>query len=251
MSESKDALNAIRGPGIGDPDEILQKRYPVSKGREFDLPTGMSEAAMIGDTWMRGKAASGEKVSAEVENEYKYVVCGEKVRNHLISNRVSTGMGLVQQGYLILEEDRMVRIRRSTYLVGEYGTGCSTSKWRLEMKLGLPGSQSLEFGVNIDPAIYDKLLPHARNVINKDRYFVRDGSGLTYEIDCFWNKGQNYLWLAEIEMDEGMIAPVHPEWFADAILYTVEKGDPRFANQNLASVVVVRRLLREIGLTPY
>jgi CYTH domain-containing protein len=125
----------------------------------------------------------------------------------------------IRQGYLSLDIDRIVRVREAG------------SKSFLTIKGRAAGASRFEWEKEISNADFTALIPLAiGSVIEKIRYIVPGGAGLSWEIDVF--SGENAgLVVAEIELPrEDYPLPKLPPWIGEELTL-----DPRYANSALVT----------------
>ena len=122
-----------------------------------------------------------------------------------------------RQGYLMNNEDRVVRVR----IAGEQGF--------ITIKGALKGISKLEYEYEIPKSdaeeMLDKFKPEGTEKI---RYRIPEDSGLVWEVDEFLGENQGLI-VAEIELSSEEQVFLHPEWLAEEVTY-----DERYSNANLA-----------------
>jgi adenylate cyclase len=144
------------------------------------------------------------------ETERKFLVKGEF--RHLAVRKKS-----VTQGYLSVDQERIVRIRISddrSYLSIKSSsgqTGFSRSEWEYEIPL-TDAASILEI------CLKDK--------ISKTRYYVPYGRH-TYEVDEFHGKNEGLV-IAEIELTDENEPYEKPDWLGEEVT-----GRPEYYNSNL------------------
>ncbi len=142
-------------------------------------------------------------------------------RKFLVSEmpRAESGSTAIEQGYLALDEDTEVRLRRAgdeLFLTAKGGHG----EVREEVE------------VSIDPPSFEALWPlTAGRRVRKVRHYVPLGHGLRAEVDVY-EGGLDGLRTVEVEFDsaEASRAFAPPPWFGSELT-----GDRRYANQTLAT----------------
>lgn len=139
--------------------------------------------------------------------------------------RAESAAATIEQGYLALDDRGEVRLRR---IDGEL---------LLTAKRG-HGEVREEVEVSIHPKAFEALWPlTAGRRVRKVRHFVPLGEGLRAEIDVY-EGDLTGLRTAEIEFDSlaeaDAFAP--PPWLGEELT-----GDPRYANQTLATVGIPRK----------
>jgi adenylate cyclase len=126
----------------------------------------------------------------------------------------------IEQGYLAVEEDVEVRLRRAgdeLFLTAKGGHG----EVREEVE------------VSIEPRSFEALWPlTAGRRVRKVRHYVPLGHGLRAEVDVY-EAGLDGLRTAEVEFDSPAASRAFtpPPWFGKELT-----GDRRYANQALATV---------------
>ena len=133
--------------------------------------------------------------------------------------RAESGRAAIEQGYLALDQDTEVRLRRAgdeLFLTAKGGHG----EVREEVE------------VSIDPPSFEALWPlTAGRRVRKVRHYVPLAHGLRAEVDVY-EDGLDGLRTAEVEFDSPQAARdfTPPPWFGRELT-----GDRRYANQTLAT----------------
>jgi CYTH domain-containing protein/CHAD domain-containing protein len=134
--------------------------------------------------------------------------------------RAESAKTTIEQGYLALDEETEVRLRR---IGGEL---------LLTAKSG-HGEVREEVEVPIEPGAFEELWPlTAGRRVRKVRHYVPLGEGLRAEVDVY-DGALDGLRTAEIEFDSTAAADdfTPPPWLGEELT-----GDERYANQSLATV---------------
>jgi CYTH domain-containing protein/CHAD domain-containing protein len=134
--------------------------------------------------------------------------------------RAESGWSAIEQGYLALDEDSEVRLRRAG------------DELFLTAKTG-HGEVREEAEVPIEPGAFESLWPlTAGRRLRKVRHYVPLGEGLRAEIDVYEGELEG-LRTAEIEFGSRAAADRFrpPPWLGEELT-----GDSRYANQSLATV---------------
>ncbi|HEY4279806.1 MAG TPA: CYTH domain-containing protein [Conexibacter sp.] len=124
----------------------------------------------------------------------------------------------IEQGYLALDDDVEVRVRRRA------------GKATLTVKAG-SGRDRVEEEIAIEPERFEALWPlTARRRIVKQRHLLPAPSGLTYEVDVYEDELAGLV-VAELEFPDSAAADAFegPDWLGREIT-----DDPRWKNQALA-----------------
>ena len=124
----------------------------------------------------------------------------------------------IQQGFLSLDRDRVVRVR----LKGDQGyltiKGRAQGLRRAEYEYAIPADEARE------------MLEHlvTGSVIHKRRHRIAAGD-LVWEVDEFLGDNAGLI-VAEIEVDRDDREFARPDWIAENV-----SDDPRYFNSNLAT----------------
>jgi CYTH domain-containing protein len=142
------------------------------------------------------------------EIERKFLVIGDDFRK-------SVKCGLIKQGYLCNETDRVVRVRlyynKGFITIKGKTVGMSRLEWEYEIPLD-DANEMIKLCVG--------------TIIEKKRYEV-DFMGNKWEVDEFHGENEGLV-VAEIELaDENCIIAI-PEWIGREVT-----DDPRYLNANL------------------
>ncbi|HEY0280569.1 MAG TPA: CHAD domain-containing protein [Solirubrobacterales bacterium] len=133
--------------------------------------------------------------------------------------RSESGSAAIEQGYLALDQDTEVRLRRAG------------DELLLTAKRG-HGEVREEVEVSIDPRSFEALWPLTAGMrVRKVRHYVPLAGGLRAEVDVY-EGGLDGLRTAEVEFDsaEASRAFTPPPWFGRELT-----GDQRYANRTLAT----------------
>jgi CYTH domain-containing protein/CHAD domain-containing protein len=133
--------------------------------------------------------------------------------------RAESGQTVIEQGYLALDENAEVRLRRAG------------DELLLTAKVG-HGEVREEVEVPIEPRAFESLWPlTAGRRIHKVRHYVPLAGELRAEVDIY---GGELDWLRTAEVEFGSREEADrftpPPWLGDELT-----GDPRYANQSLAT----------------
>lgn len=122
-----------------------------------------------------------------------------------------------RQGYLSTVKERTVRVRSEG------------PRAVLTIKGVTAGATRLEFEYEIPLADANRMLDDLceRPLIDKTRYRIDAGRGLTWEVDEFHGDNQGLV-VAEIELPSEDAAFERPSWVGDEV-----SADPRYFNANL------------------
>jgi len=128
----------------------------------------------------------------------------------------------ITQGYLVATPDKTVRIRR----IGDEG--------KLTVKGPKSGAanEEFEYDIPLDDALKMLEMCGMQNTLDKDRYEIPAGNGLTWEVDIFKGRHQG-LMIAEIEVPNVDASFDKPEWLVGVDI----TEDKRFANAVLIGVL--------------
>ena len=122
-----------------------------------------------------------------------------------------------RQGYLLNEQDTVIRIR----IAGDQGyitiKGAASGISRLEFEYAIPKSEAEEMLAHFKP-----------EGTNKTRYRIPAGGNLTWEVDEFHEANQGLV-VAEIELISEDQTFDLPEWIDVEVT-----ADERYSNSNLA-----------------
>jgi adenylate cyclase len=125
----------------------------------------------------------------------------------------------ITQGYLSLDPERVVRVRKSV-------EGGSAARGYLTIKGKKVGSSAPEFEYPIED--FDELLDNlCLATVEKHRLIVREGDGLTWELDIFEGPLEG-LEIVEVELSSADQEINIPCWVGEEIT-----GDHRYSNLNL------------------
>lgn len=131
----------------------------------------------------------------------------------------ATGGVRQRQGYLSVDPDRVVRVRRTSRRAWLTIKGRAGGIVRTEFEYAIPGADA--------EAMLQSLCVGA--VVEKTRYRIRHG-GRVWEVDVF--DGANAgLVVAEIELESPHAVPRLPRWLGEEVT-----ADPRYLVVNLARV---------------
>ena len=146
------------------------------------------------------------------ETERKFRVTGDGWRAHADQGRH------IRQAYLAIDDERQMRVR--------IVDGASAT---LTIKTGGAALSRGEFEYDIPAGDAAALIACCiGQPIEKTRYRVPAGGGLTWEIDRFEDR-RDGLVIAEIELDGETADFDRPDWLGEEIT-----GDPAFYNASLA-----------------
>jgi adenylate cyclase len=124
---------------------------------------------------------------------------------------------LIRQGYLSVDPDRVVRVRRT-----------AEAAW-LTLKGRAAGPVRAEFEYPIPPDDADALLRLCRgSIVSKRRHRLPAGRGLTWEVDVFLDANAGLV-VAEIELPAADATFVRPAWLGAEVT-----DDHRYRNASLA-----------------
>ena len=143
-----------------------------------------------------------------LEIERKYTVINDAWRSQAIGNHCV-------QGYLSLDPERTVRVRRVADQAWLTIKGRSRGMVRSEYEYPIPPEHAGELlGMCLQP------------LIEKTRYRI-EHRGLVWEVDEFAGENAGLL-LAEVELESEDQDIALPEWIGEEVT-----GDPRYYNANL------------------
>ena len=147
-----------------------------------------------------------------VEIERKFLV-GDPSLEFLVG---VPGMA-IDQGYLSLDADRTVRVRRASdrgfLTIKGRGLGISRAEFEYEIPIGdVGGLLSLCVG----------------SIVTKTRYRVPAGHGLAFEVDVFGGDNAGLV-VAELELPSENAPFARPDWLGREVSH-----DPSYLNANLA-----------------
>jgi CYTH domain-containing protein len=146
------------------------------------------------------------------EIERKFLVAGDEWRKGIQGTHY-------RQGYLNSTKERCVRIRtindKAFLTVKGLTVGCT----RLEFEYPIPYADCV--------TMLDNLAE--KPIIEKTRYKIDAGSGLTWEIDEFHGVNEGLI-VAEIELPDESTPFVRPAWLGEEV-----SSDPRYFNSNLVA----------------
>lgn len=146
------------------------------------------------------------------EIERKFLVIGDGWRENAVGTHY-------RQGYLNSVKERTVRIRtindKAFLTVKGLTVGCA----RLEFEYSIPYDDCVK--------MLDELAE--KPIIEKTRYKIPAGNGLTWEIDEFHGVNEGLI-VAEIEIPSEETSFEKPDWLGEEV-----SSDPRYFNSNLVS----------------
>jgi CYTH domain-containing protein len=103
----------------------------------------------------------------------------------------------------------------------------------------------IEIECEISHKEFTKLWPSALNTVYKTRYY-KDIEDEHWTVDCLIDVSQPYFVMAEVEMPEGRVSPLHmPSIVKNNLLYAVEKNNKAYSNSTLSNVDIASRLYKE------
>lgn len=146
------------------------------------------------------------------EIEHKFLVTGDPLPS-------ATGRLHLVQGYLARENDVSIRVRITG---GEYA--------EIGVKRRLSTTERAEFEFPIPLGEANEMLREiaGTRVIEKTRYHLPAGNGLSWEIDVFHGANSGLV-LAEMEIPEHGTGFDRPDWLGAEV-----SDDPRYLNTHLA-----------------
>ncbi len=120
--------------------------------------------------------------------------------------------------------------------------------YHFNFKKGTPLG-NIEIEHEVQPSFwFDNFDPENNVTIYKQR-LEKHIEDEIWSVDIFWKPGYdgNYLIMAEVEMPDGRVTPLHtPDFISDNILHSVERNDERFNNIALSDPNKVLKTLEEI-----
>jgi CYTH domain-containing protein len=154
-----------------------------------------------------------------IENERKYILRNpEDVENVL--QKSDCYLRVIRQGYL--PGDARIRASRPEKFVNSYlrEQFYFTYKFMAETDL-------IEIETTIDQHDFDRLWPHTKKRLTKNRYVLQVDS-CQWDIDIFYDDGERYFAMAECEMPESMDAPPEiPSIIAGFVVFEVPRDESR------------------------
>lgn len=155
------------------------------------------------------------------EIERKFKVCGDEWRSGVSASY------LIEQGYLVAERDRSVRVRIRTKLTDD---ASEQPECFVTMKFGATAISTDEFEYAIPYEDARSLFSHAGDLaLSKIRHLV-EFDGRTWEVDEFQGRHDGLI-IAEIECDDAESVNNLPVWVGEEVTY-----DSYFKNANLVRV---------------
>lgn len=146
------------------------------------------------------------------EIERKFLVIGDGWRENAVGTHY-------RQGYLNSVKERTVRTEQSmtklSLRLKDWTVGCT----RLEFEYSIPYDDCVK--------MLDELAE--KPIIEKTRYKIPAGNGLTWEIDEFHGVNEGLI-VAEIEIPSEETSFEKPDWLGEEV-----SSDPRYFNSNLVS----------------
>lgn len=128
----------------------------------------------------------------------------------------------IEQGYLGLDPNCTVRIRRATKASESYVKGTLTIKGKRE------GFSASEFEMQISSDDAKQMLDEMTTIkVTKTRYFI-EHEGHTWEVDVFEGDNEGLI-VAELELDSEDEKFPYPDWLAEEVT-----SDYRYLNVKLA-----------------
>jgi CYTH domain-containing protein len=156
-----------------------------------------------------GSPAHNEPMATEIERVF--LVADPSA----VSGAIGTP---IRQGYLSVDPDRVVRVRRT-----------ADAAW-LTIKGRAVGPARPEFEYPIPPDDADVILALCRDsIVSKHRHRLPAGGGLTWEIDVFRDANDGLV-LAEIELPSADTPFERPAWLGAEVT-----DDHRYRNASLAA----------------
>lgn len=163
-----------------------------------------------------------------IENEVKFALDLEAVD----TIRSLTSLQHIRQGYLQCGAARIRETREDNRIRHQF-----TYKQKVS-----PGV-AIEIERDIPKETWDRLVPHAKNWLNKSR-----AKHQGWDIDIFVDPiGMPYFCLAEIELPENQKRPNELiEVVRSFLLFEVPRGDGRFSSKKLSDRPYAQRLYRKL-----
>lgn len=146
------------------------------------------------------------------EIEKKFLVVGDKWREGAKGTHY-------RQGYLNSVKERTVRIRTINDKAFLTVKGLTVSCTRMEFEYEIPYEDCVK--------MLDELAE--KPIIEKTRYKIPAGNGLTWEIDEFHGVNEGLI-VAEIEIPSEDAEFTKPDWIGEEV-----SSDPRYFNSNLVA----------------
>lgn len=151
----------------------------------------------------------------------KGIVMGKEIeRKYLVTDnqyRIQSCVTYIQQGYLISQKERVVRVR----IKGDKGyvtiKGENIGATRSEYEYAIPVVDAKEIIENLCE----------KPIIEKNRYIYKAEDGHVWEIDEFLGDNQGLV-VAEIELSDEREEFTLPKWIGEDVTY-----DARYYNSNL------------------
>jgi CYTH domain-containing protein len=171
------------------------------------------------------------------EHEYKYVL---NIATHDSYFKKCCKKHLViQQGYLAFSKGMTCRVRSSR----EEGQSDRHTKWFLTFKQKVR-KRVIEVEQQLDQRDGKDLWSVCVGKLKKDRYVI-DNNDNTWEVD-FFNNGNLYFVMAEVELEEGSTRPELPLFISANLLYEVPLTDDRFGNKRLGDAEYATEIYNKI-----
>lgn len=166
------------------------------------------------------------------ENEFKFVIkdCEEEIA------RMAEKKYLIEQGYLLVGRGISLRFRKSQ--------NDSKNSYFMTFKCSA-GGRVIEIEKKLDYRDFHDLWPQCMNKLEKIRY-VLDG----WDIDFFKDhNNETYFAMAELELPEGEVPGIIPDFIESNLLHKVELTDCRFSSKILGDVRYAKNLYSKLGKT--